>query len=304
MRWLLSTIATAMIFDDHDVHDDWNISTSWLEDWRAKPWWDERIRGAFSSYWIYQHIGNLEPSHLHDEDESTTRSARPTTPSRSCASSRSRPTARPRARAGASAATTAACGSWSSTRAPAASFPGARRDGRRRRVGVDLRAARRRARPPRHRHVAAGPARAGLHYLEAWNEATCAGAYGTRSARLGEKIRRAGDLEHWAAFRESFERLTSGSRRSRPGKHGEPPASIVLVSGDVHHAYLAEVAFRRDAGAKSAVYQAVCSPFRNPLDDRERRVVRFGDLTPRRRRRRARSPGRPASRTPSTSAGG
>ncbi|MDQ3821879.1 MAG: hypothetical protein M3321_01395, partial [Actinomycetota bacterium] len=26
MRWLLSTIATAMIFDDHDVHDDWNIS--------------------------------------------------------------------------------------------------------------------------------------------------------------------------------------------------------------------------------------------------------------------------------------
>jgi phosphodiesterase/alkaline phosphatase D-like protein len=26
-RWLLSTISSAMIFDDHDVHDDWN--TSW-----------------------------------------------------------------------------------------------------------------------------------------------------------------------------------------------------------------------------------------------------------------------------------
>ena len=26
IRWLLSTVPTAMIFDDHDVHDDWNIS--------------------------------------------------------------------------------------------------------------------------------------------------------------------------------------------------------------------------------------------------------------------------------------
>ena len=27
---------------------------------------------------------------------------------------------------------------------------------------------------------------------------------------------------------------------------------------------------------RSRVYQATCSPFRNPLDDKERRVVRFG----------------------------
>ena len=26
MRWLLSTVPSAMIFDDHDVHDDWNTS--------------------------------------------------------------------------------------------------------------------------------------------------------------------------------------------------------------------------------------------------------------------------------------
>ena len=26
IRWLLSTVSTSMIFDDHDVHDDWNIS--------------------------------------------------------------------------------------------------------------------------------------------------------------------------------------------------------------------------------------------------------------------------------------
>ena len=49
-----------------------------------------------------------------------------------------------------------------------------------------------------------------------------------------------------------------------------------MISGDVHHAYLAEVAFRREADVRSAVWQAVCSPFRNPLDDRERRVVQFG----------------------------
>ena len=31
IRWLLSTVPSAMIFDDHDVHDDWNTSISWLD---------------------------------------------------------------------------------------------------------------------------------------------------------------------------------------------------------------------------------------------------------------------------------
>ena len=48
----------------------------------------------------------------------------------------------------------------------------------------------------------------------------------------------------------------------------------MTLSGDVHHAYLSEVAFKRDAGVKSAVYQAVCSPMRNPLDSRERRAIK------------------------------
>ena len=29
LRWLFSTLPTAMIFDDHDVHDDWNTSAAW-----------------------------------------------------------------------------------------------------------------------------------------------------------------------------------------------------------------------------------------------------------------------------------
>jgi hypothetical protein len=55
----------------------------------------------------------------------------------------------------------------------------------------------------------------------------------------------------------------------------EPPASIVVLSGDVHHAYLAEVGFPRDSSVRSRVYQAVCSPYRNPLDNRERRAIRL-----------------------------
>ena len=57
-----------MIFDDHDVHDDWNISASWRRDYQAKPWWPERINAAFQTYWIYQHIGNLSPAELAKEE--------------------------------------------------------------------------------------------------------------------------------------------------------------------------------------------------------------------------------------------
>jgi hypothetical protein len=60
------------------------------------------------------------------------------------------------------------------------------------------------------------------------------------------------------------------------GARGEAPASIVVLSGDVHHAYLAEVGFPREGNVRSAVWQATCSPFRNPLSRNERRGVRFG----------------------------
>ena len=53
-----------MIFDDHDVNDDWNTSETWVRQMRDEPWWEERIVGAFMSYWIYQHLGNLSPEEL------------------------------------------------------------------------------------------------------------------------------------------------------------------------------------------------------------------------------------------------
>jgi phosphodiesterase/alkaline phosphatase D-like protein len=61
IRWLLSTVPSAMIFDDHDIHDDWNTSISWLGEMRKKSWWERRITSALASYWVYQHLGNLSP---------------------------------------------------------------------------------------------------------------------------------------------------------------------------------------------------------------------------------------------------
>ena len=111
----------------------------------------------------------------------------------------------------------------------------------------------------------------GLHYLEAWNEAVCDGAWGGLAAALGEKIRQGADLEHWPAFRHSFEAVCELLREVGAGGAGTAPASIVVLSGDVHHAYLAEIGFPRDSGVSSRVWQATCSPFRNPLSDKERR---------------------------------
>jgi hypothetical protein len=113
-----------------------------------------------------------------------------------------------------------------------------------------------------------------LHHVEAWNEAVCAGAWGERLVPVGERIRRAIDLEHWAAFNESFRRMEHLMIEVASGRRGSPPATIVGIGGDVHHAYLAEVGFPRGTDVESAVYQAVCSPYRNPLDSHERWIVR------------------------------
>src|SRR4029077_7428559 len=64
VRWLLSTLPSSMIFDDHDVRDDWNTSHAWRLEMQKTSWWEERITGALMSYWVYQHIGNLPPAGL------------------------------------------------------------------------------------------------------------------------------------------------------------------------------------------------------------------------------------------------
>jgi hypothetical protein len=119
-----------------------------------------------------------------------------------------------------------------------------------------------------------------MHYAEAWSEAVAGGAWGSAFAGIGERVRQTLDLEHWAAFSESFSRLAELLRSVGAGERGAAPASIVVLSGDVHHAYLFEVAFRRGSGVRSNVFQAVCSPYRNPLAKRERRVIDIGQSKP------------------------
>ncbi|WP_146191432.1 hypothetical protein [Acidovorax sp. HMWF018] len=44
-----------------------------------------------------------------------------------------------------------------------------------------------------------------LHHVESWSEAVCDGAWGRAMAALGERARQAIELDHWAAFRNSFD---------------------------------------------------------------------------------------------------
>ena len=276
IRWLLSTVSTAMIFDDHDVHDDWNISQAWLEEMREHEWWNEHIRGALASYWVYQHLGNLAPE-AHQEDRLLKRVKEADDAEQileEFAFKADRETSGTR---------------WSYCR----DLGGTRL------VVVDSRAGRVLEEGKRsmldddewdwvHEHATGGFDHLlvatslpwllgrGMHYVEAWSEAVAGGAWGGRAAKVGEKLRQTGDLEHWGAFQESFARLRDLFRAVASGERGEPPASIVALSGDVHHAYLFEVGYPRSAKLKSNVWQAVCSPYRNPLSKNERRTIRLG----------------------------
>ena len=66
----------------------------------------------------------------------------------------------------------------------------------------------------------------GFHDLEAWNERLCDGAWGGLAARGSEKLRRAVDFDHWAAFQFSFQRLRELLEEVGSGKRGKAPASI------------------------------------------------------------------------------
>ncbi len=274
IRWLLSTVPTAMIFDDHDVHDDWNISQSWVDEMRTTDWWDEHVVAAMMSYWVYQHIGNVSPSE-HDDHELLRRvkeAGDGTELLREFASHAVRET---------DGARWSYCRDIGSTRVVVIDSRAGRvlEEGRRAMVDADEWAwvTEHATGGVDHLLLATslpfllGP---GMHWLEAWGEAVAGGAWGGMAARVGERIRRAVDLEHWAAFQSSFHDLAELQRAVAAGERGEAPASIVTLSGDVHHAYLFEVAFPRGSGARSAVWQAVCSPYRNPLDSKERRVIR------------------------------
>ena len=114
-------------------------------------------------------------------------------------------------------------------------------DGRRRGVGVDRRTRAGRLRPPADRDHGAVAALARIPRLEAWNEAVCDGAWGTGSgATRGEASARS-RLRPLGLLRRLVREAARPAGRSRARRARRAPASVVVLAGDVHHAYLSEV---------------------------------------------------------------
>lgn len=273
IRWLLSTVPTAMLFCDHDVCEDWNTSHAWVQEMRRTDWWQTRVTSALIAFWLYQHLGNLAPSDL-ERDEVFAALEQP----------------------GDNGAMLRGWASRVSETVDARQFSYARKLGNTLLIALDTRTGR----------VLSGPERLiidtitwewveqqtlrdcdhllllsslpiilphGTHALEAWDEAISAGTWGRALARVGERLRRRLSLEHWPAFQASFHRFADLLDAVCDGRHREPPATIIAISGDLHQGYLAEITFQHTAHAPTRVYQVVCSPLRNPLSNHEQRAV-------------------------------
>ncbi|WP_214105297.1 alkaline phosphatase D family protein [Acrocarpospora catenulata] len=259
IRWLLSTVPTAMIFDDHDLRDDWNTSRPWREQMAQVAWWQRRVVAGLGAYWIYQHLGNLTPAERAADEVLAKIKAAPD-----------------------GAEVLDAFAERADADPMSNRWSYARDYGSTRLIMLDTRCARHLEPGARsmldsaewgwlveqvagdHEFLLVGSSvpvllPAGIHHVEAWNEALADGAWGRRVARFSERVRQAVDLEHWAAFRRSFERLC----RLLAGSG----STVLLLSGDVHYSYVARI-----KGAP--VYQLVCSPIRNPLS----RLLRLANI--------------------------
>ena len=283
-RWLLSTLPSLMIFDDHDIRDDWNTSLAWKQEMEQTSWWHGRIVAGLASYWVYQHLGNMTPEEraedpvwrlVRDHDgpgEADVSDALDAFAARADQEPESY--------------------RWSYVRELGTQA---------RLVVVDSRAAR--VLDPEQRslldegefawldeqlrgdvdHLLIGTSlpyllAPGLHYVEAFNEALAHGAWGRRLETPGEKIRQMVDLEHWAAFQDAFQRVARTVLEVSEGRRGRAPRTITFLSGDVHHSYVSE-AFARGRARRTAqgsrILQAVCSPIRNPLARKWRFATAF-----------------------------
>ena len=130
--------------------------------------------------------------------------------------------------------------------------------------------ARGRLRPPADRHVAAVPAVARAALPRGLERGGLQRRLGRGSPRaLGEQIaRRRVDLEHWAAFGASLEPGHGARARGGDGAHGERRRrrSSRCRATSITPTW-PRSGSRPGRACASAVYQATCSPFRNPLDE-------------------------------------
>ena len=283
VRWLLSTVPTLMIFDDHDVRDDWNSSAAWRHDMDRLPWWHTRITSALGSYWVYQHLGNLSPGERGRD-----------------------PLWKAVCGAGGDAAEEVDAFAWRAHSEPSSYRWSHRHDlGPVRVLVADTRCSRaldeddpsdgsRSILGPRghqwlDEHLTGGPEHVvvvstvpvmlppAVHHLEAWNEAVCAGAWGRALRGPAERLRQELDLEHWAAFQYSFRRLSDTVGRVSRGERGPAPSTVLFLSGDVHFSYLARV---RGVDGTGRVTQLVSSPLCNQVPPSMRRMIRLSASRP------------------------
>ncbi|WP_458778685.1 alkaline phosphatase D family protein [Arthrobacter sp. D3-16] len=265
-RWLLSTLSSAMIFDDHDIRDDWNASQTWKQKMAATPWWHERVVAGLASYWVYQHLGNLSPQE-RGQDALWQRVVRHTGADEPDLSAELDKLVE-RADSKPESYRWSLCRDFGDTRLIVLDSRAARDLSPDRRALLDdaemawldenMRGG--------FRHVLIATSLPfllpmGLHHMESWNEAVSEGAWGSLAGKAAEKLRQALDLEHWAAFQKSFRQVAIMAAEVADGKRGNPPETVMFLSGDVHFSYVSEV--QRTAGSR--IIQAVCSPIRNPL---------------------------------------
>ncbi|HLZ37813.1 MAG TPA: alkaline phosphatase D family protein [Mycobacteriales bacterium] len=267
VRWLLSTVPSATVLDDHEVLPSWNCSADWVQRLHRRRSWREQLTGALTAYAVYQHLGNLDPAALGEW----------------LADIR-----------GGELAARVRDASWCHAR----ELPHARL------VTLDVRGGRRL--DERDRSMLAERDWAWLdrqltgdvdHLLvvsslpvlllpaiahgEAWAEALCAGRWGSAFALLGRLLRQLLGLEHWPAFGASFRRLAALTARVATGERGRAPATVLWLSGDVHYGYLAAASldssldFSLDA-QRSRIWQVVSSPLRNHLPLPSKLLNRFG----------------------------
>ncbi|MFI6330712.1 alkaline phosphatase D family protein [Micromonospora chersina] len=297
IRWLLSTVPSVMIFDDHEIIDDWNTSVSWRADMRTQPWWAERIRSGLASYWVYQHLGNLAPDEI---------AADPVYAKVMAAEDATGVLHEFGERVDTEADVAHDTERW---RAVQYQWSYSLDLGRTRLVMLDNRSSRvlesgnRAMLPPGewswfldrahgvYDHLVVGASLPwllppGIHHVESWNE-KLADSRRPWVAKLAEQMRRAWDLEHWASFRRSFEalgelfaRLGSGTAPREGARVGagpaySRPASISVLSGDVHHSYVARARFA-DRSVRTPVHQLTCSPIHNQVPAGMRPLMKLG----------------------------
>lgn len=275
-QWFFANVPTVMIFDDHDMIDDWNISDVWVREIRTKLWWQDHVIGGLMTYWLYQHLGNLSPETVKSEGllEALSQVEDGEKVLREWAMEAEE--------------FTPVTGRYR--------FSVVRDLGRVRLVMIDSRNTRVLERQHRRMvddeewqwvvgachvdvdHLLIGtslPAfvSAGLHDFQDWSEAICDGVWGWPGRKIGSWLRVKADMEDWSAFRSSFNALVDLLGELGASSREGAPATISVLSGDIHFSYASEILFPRPM--RSRVHQLVSSPIRNALRPPESTAMRL-----------------------------